>query len=275
MADPMDARLSRMGGPAMAPITRTSAQTNEKGGWPSSKRASPPFRQTHLQRWNRSHTTTPLGGRPLLRGARNTHGVTNPNLSNTTPNNLKLVVWRSVLLRILLTITISTQRPTLVNDRSGPYPTWTTKDTPNDILNRLCPWTKEIPQRLARRLLWEPSEDTPEGLNGPTALILYAGADDSYSLKSAMLSISKTWPMSILEVDNKRPHKELSDDMLLGEPYGAFCRGALKGHIRVLGGGPNCRTWSILRRFPKPGAPVPVRDRSPANTWGFSLTKIR
>ena len=165
--------------------------------------------------------------------------------------------------------TISTQSPTLVNDRSGPYPIWTTKDTPNDILNRLCPWTKEIPQRLARRLLWEPSEDTPEGLNGPTALILYAGADDSYSLKSAMLSISKTWPMSILEVDNKRPHKELSDDMLLGEPYGAFCRGALKGHIRALGGGPNCRTWSILRWFPKPGAPVPVRDRSPANTWGF------
>ena len=80
-----------------------------------------------------------------------------------------------------------------------------------------------------------------------------------------MLSISKTWPMSILEVDNKRPHKELSDDMLLDEPYGAFCRGALQGQIRVLGGGPNCRTWW----FPKPGAPVPVRDRSPANTWGF------
>ena len=106
VADPMDARLLRMGGPAMAPTTRTSAQTNEKGGWPSSKRPSPPFRQTHLQRWNRSHTTTPLGDRPLLRGARNTHGGTNPNLSNTTPNNLKLVVWRSVLLRILLTTTL-------------------------------------------------------------------------------------------------------------------------------------------------------------------------
>ena len=158
--------------------------------------------------------------------------------------------------------TTSTQHPTLVNDRSGPYPTWTTKDTPRDILHRLCPWTKEIPPRLASRLLWEPSEHTPEGINGPTALILYAGADDSHSLKIAMLSISKTWPMSILEVDNKRPHKELSDDMLLGEPYGTFCRGALQGHIRVLGGGPNCRTWSILRWFPKPGAPVPVRAGS-------------
>ena len=63
----------RMGGPAMAPITQTSAQTNEKGGWPSSKRASPPFKQTHPQRWNRSHTTTPPRGRFLHRGVRNTH----------------------------------------------------------------------------------------------------------------------------------------------------------------------------------------------------------
>ena len=130
----------------------------------------------------------------------------------------------------------STQHPTLVNDRSGPYPTWTTKDTPSYILDRLCPWIKEIPPRLTSRLLWESSGHTPEELSGPTALILYAGADDSYSLKSAMLSLSKTWPMTILEVDNKRPDKEISDDMLLGEPYGALCRGALQGHIRVEGG---------------------------------------
>ena len=162
----------------------------------------------------------------------------------------------------------STQHLTLVNDRSGPYPTWTTKDTPSYILDRLCPWIKEIPPRLTSRLLWESSGHTPEQLSGPTALILYAGADDAYSLKSAMLSLSKTWPMTIVEVDNKRPGKELSDDMLLGEPYGTLCRGALQGHIRVLGGGPNCRTWSILRWFPKPGAPVPVRDTS-VNTWGF------
>ena len=106
VADPMDARLSRMGGPAMAPITLTSAQTNEKGGWRSSKRASPPFKQTHLWRRNRSHTTTPPGGRLLLRGARNTHGGMTPFLSNTTPNNLKQVVRRIVLLRISLTTTL-------------------------------------------------------------------------------------------------------------------------------------------------------------------------
>ena len=185
------------------------------------------------------------------RGQKHTRGDDPPNLQHNTKQPKTGRQEDGPPASLLDHNITSTQHPTLVNDRSGPYPTWTTKDTPRDILHRLCPWTKEIPPRLASRLLWEPSEHTP------------------HSLKSAMLSISKTWPMSILEVDNKRPHKELSDDMLLGEPYGTFCRGALQGHIRVLGGGPNCRTWSILRWFPKPGAPVPVRDRSPANTWGF------
>ena len=130
---------------------------------------------------------------------------------------------------------------------------------------------KEIPERLSRRLLWETSDHQPEDLQGPTALILHAGANDSSSLKSAMLSLSKSWPMTIWEIDNKRPQKELSDDMLLGEPYGTLCRGALQGHIRVLGGGPNCRTWSILRWFPKPGAPV---QGSPTRTRWIPTTTI-
>ena len=32
---------------------------------------------------------------------------------------------------------------------------------------------------------------------------------------------------------------------------------------------PNCRTWSILRWFPKPGAPKPVRGRSEEQVWGL------
>ena len=141
----------------------------------------------------------------------------------------------------------------------------TTKDTPSQLLSQLCPWTKELPDRLQRQLLWETTTPQPDDLQGPTALILYAGV----SLKSAMQSLSKNWPMTIWEIDNKCLEKEVSDDMLLGEPYGTLCRGAIQGHIRLIGGGPNCRTWSILRWFPKPGAPVPVRDRSTSNTWGL------
>ena len=36
-----------------------------------------------------------------------------------------------------------------------------------------------------------------------------------------------------------------------------------------IGGGPNCRTWSILRHIPKPGAPTPVRGRTPETLWGL------
>ena len=37
----------------------------------------------------------------------------------------------------------------------------------------------------------------------------------------------------------------------------------------IVTGGPNCRTWSILRWFPKPGAPKPVRGRSEEQVWGL------
>lgn len=38
-------------------------------------------------------------------------------------------------------------------------------------------------------------------------------------------------------------------------------------------GGPNCRTWGILRWFPKPGFPKPVRGRKEPDCWGFSVPK--
>ena len=39
-------------------------------------------------------------------------------------------------------------------------------------------------------------------------------------------------------------------------------------------GGPNCRTWSTLRWFPKPGFPKPVRGRREPDCWGFSVLEI-
>ena len=41
------------------------------------------------------------------------------------------------------------------------------------------------------------------------------------------------------------------------------------GQGRLCGGGPNCRTWSILRWFPKPGGPPPVRGRAEQALWGL------
>ena len=57
--------------------------------------------------------------------------------------------------------------------------------------------------------------------------------------------------------------------MLQPELYGALCTAAKQGRVVFIGGGPNCRTWSILRHIPKPGAPTPVRGRTPETLWGL------
>ena len=245
----------------MAPITQTSVQTNDKGGGPAQSGQALPITRHDPSRGQ----TSPQRGQKHTREddpltlQHNTKQPKTGRQEDCPPANF------------LDHNTTSTQHPTLVNDRSGPYPTWTTKDTPSDILNRLCPWTKEIPQRLASRLLWERSEHTPEGINGPSALILYAGADDSHSLKSAMLSISKTWPMSILEVDNKRPHKELSDDMLLGER-------TLRRLLSRSPAGPRQSTWRgaqlqdlvYPQMVPKTGCACPCQGQIASQHMGFS-----
>ena len=158
---------------------------------------------------------------------------------------------------------------TTANEESGSYSSLTAEVTPQSVLTLLCPWTKEIPTRLRQRLHWNPTP-LPEGeIHDPTTLILYAGDDDPTSLHQAMLQESQHWPVQILEIDNKRPGKAVEHDMLGEEPYGRLCRAAIQGKLRALLGGPNCRTWSIRRWFPKPGAPQPVRGRHPDLTWGL------
>eukprot|EP00435_Cladocopium_sp_Y103_P060109 s690_g21.t2 len=127
---------------------------------------------------------------------------------------------------------------------------------------------EEIPQRLRDRLPWQTQPHPPPDTRA-FVLVLYAGDDDKFSLKSAMLEKSQHWPVDIREIDNKRPGHQEDHDMLRDQPYSDLCHLALQGKIRGLLGGPNCRTWSILRWFPKPNAPVPVRGRKPDHIWGL------
>ena len=62
---------------------------------------------------------------------------------------------------------------------------------------------------------------------------------------------------------------DLGQDMLGEEPYSTMCSMAMAGKVALVGGGPNCRTWSILRWFPKPGGPPPVRGRAEQTLWGL------
>ena len=57
-------------------------------------------------------------------------------------------------------------------------------------------------------------------------------------------------------------------DLLAARPYTDLWA-ASQGRLRAICGGPNCKTWSILRWYPKPGAPVPVRGRDPTTCWGL------
>ena len=69
--------------------------------------------------------------------------------------------------------------------------------------------------------------------------------------------------------DTRRSPQPLGHDLLADQPYGKLCQAAIEGRVRLVCGGPNCRTWSILRWFPKPNAPLPVRGRAEDLVWGL------
>ena len=148
------------------------------------------------------------------------------------------------------------------NDRGQPRAPLTAQDDPGQILTQLCPWASALPKRLRDRLVWD--LDTPCWFpeDSDVILIFYAGADDEKSLKKAMFTLSKSWPVEVIEIDNKREGMGEYHNMLLPNPYSSICRAALRSRLKAILGGPNCRTWSILRWFPKPGAPLPVRGRT-------------
>ena len=86
-------------------------------------------------------------------------------------------------------------------------------------------------------------------LTKPTLILLYAGKDDVGALDAYLHAYNPAFSEHIWAVDIRRKGGDLGQDMLGDEPYS-------------MGGGPNCRTWSILRWFPKPGGPPPVRGRA-------------
>ena len=88
--------------------------------------------------------------------------------------------------------------------------------------------------------LWDPSV-SPYEVQTPGELLLYTGKKDSQSLDSVLLSLQSSLEGHIIALD-----------ILRGDLY-------WEGHLQGTGGGPNCRTLSILRWFPKPGFPKPVR----------------
>ena len=122
------------------------------------------------------------------------------------------------------------------------------------------PWMQDTPERLRLRLRWTP-RPVPES-SKPTLILLYAGKDDAGALDAYLHAYNPAFSEYIWAVDIRRKGGDLGQDMLGDEPFSTMCSMAMAGKVAFVRGGPNCRTWSILRWFPKPGGPPPMRGRA-------------
>ena len=130
------------------------------------------------------------------------------------------------------------------------------------------PWMREIPERLQQRLRWSPPED-PVLPTEDLLILLYVGKQDSSALDSVLATRQHLLEAALVAMDVLRKDATIGQDILLDQPFGELCHACSLGRVRFVGGGPNCRTWSILRWFPRPGFPQPVRGRSEAEVWGL------
>ena len=133
----------------------------------------------------------------------------------------------------------------------------------------IFPWMENIPERLIQRLRWTQGTSPKVPSSGPIIVLLYAGKEDPTSLDSCLHANYPHLSSMVVAVDILRSGPKGNHDMLQPELYGALCTAAKQGRVVFIGGGPNCRTWSILRHIPKPGAPTPVRGRTPETLWGL------
>ena len=139
-------------------------------------------------------------------------------------------------------------------------------------LEDLCPWVKTLPAHLRAKLQW--NQDTTDIHPGKDILLLYCGPDGADSLPAHLIGLHPHLSERIIPIDIKRKDPSSSQDMLEDTLFSSLCGKALRGGLTFVGGGPNCRTWSILRWFPKPGAPTPVRGRSSTQAWGLETNSV-
>ena len=131
------------------------------------------------------------------------------------------------------------------------------------------PWMENIPERLVQRLRWTQGTSPKVPSSGPIIVLLYAGKEDPTSLDSCRHANYPHLSSMVVAVDILRSGPKGDHDMLNPSCMELFARPQKQGRVVFIGGGPNCRTWSILRHIPKPGAATPVRGRTPETLWGL------
>lgn len=135
-----------------------------------------------------------------------------------------------------------------------------------------CPWLHSVPLRLRERLIW--SARAPDLGAQKSILLLYAGPDDDSSLDNMLIAQHPEMADKVVAFDILRTQSPDPQDIMDDNFYSSLCVHACGPGWTMVGGGPNCRTWSILRWFPKPGAPTPVRARPEHLVWGLDTNTL-
>ena len=137
------------------------------------------------------------------------------------------------------------------------------------------PLFRDLPDHVKRALVMEPGEmsDLPANRHQRKRLKdgfichLFAGSEEGFTLYRAMKELG--CQKKLLEVDVLRGKEH--DFGGESKVYKGLLRAALHNILKGIVGGPPCRSRSVLRHYPKPGGPRPVR------AWGgeeFGLQQL-
>ena len=139
------------------------------------------------------------------------------------------------------------------NGTSTPHPQQEALGRPLDTTTTMdgqsllghCPWLSSVPHRLLERLLW--TTQPTASIQGRDILLLYTGPSDGGALDDILIQQQQDLAPRLLAVDILRPPERGPNDILDDVFYSTLCCAAAGGQLSFVGGGPNCRTWSILR----------------------------
>ena len=126
-------------------------------------------------------------------------------------------------------------------------------------------WLAYVPHQVRQATKWKESFSFP--VPERAVVLLYSGPQDQHSLEVAIHGEAPGITPSLVPIDTKRDGCTDKHDMLSDEPYFSLCTAAAAGSVIFVGGGPNCRTWSVCRLTP-PGPPQ-VRGRDDKSAWGL------
>ena len=133
-------------------------------------------------------------------------------------------------------------------------------------------WTRKLPKRLRQRLVPRKPTTTlaDHGIpEGPILLCLYAGPDGHEAIDWAIQMEAPWLTPYVVALDTRRDPQR--HDMLSENLYGHLAEKSRQGDLLAIGGGPECKTWSIKLHKPLPdGSPGhPLRGRQEPHCWGL------